>query len=293
MDLVVVPNSDGVGSVTWWSLPDKLVNRDDLEHALFSANLKGLLLPKVPTAEVALQRALMDVFADRNTLVKPTKNGYAILPKGKDSDGNPQFTTTLTVTFAAQRSSHPDLEFPTNWTSDMEDKVRDRYQEHSKSLSNTEMSAFMVAAVRSLSGIGLHDRGRMYFVPSPGIEDWRKYYEVVRQHYPLTVFNLPTMQVSEAVDVLSHNVRREVEDSISALAQDIKAWAKENEDAKANGTQPRKIRSDAMDSREAEINRLLQLTGTYQKLLGANLQQLEQAANDLHSSLMEVYMARM
>lgn len=288
---LVVTNEEGVGSVSWWSLPGS-ANRDELVMACRNAGLNTKFIPPLPTAETCLQRALEDVFKDRNTLVKKTKNGFAVLPKGTDENGNPEFKTNVTASLLAQRCNFPDLDIG-GCSAHYQEAIREAYRFNQERLAQQELSAMMVNLVRSLDGVGLHDKGRMYFIPSTQVGNWRQYTAAIGYVCELKTYNLPTMKVEEAVEVLGNSVKREISDSIASINADIQAWVKEEQDANNNNTSLRKIRTDALNSREAELNRLISLAETYQKVLGNNLTALKDAAEEAHSALMEAYIARM
>lgn len=291
MNTMVIDVPEGVGSVSWWSLPGN-ANRDELVTACQNAGLDTKFIPSVPTADTCLQRALEDVFKDRNTLVKKSKSGFAVLPKGVDENGNPEFRTNITASLLTERRQFPGLDIQGCGTS-YQDAIREAYVANQSLLAQQELSAMMVALVRSLNGIGLHDRGRMYFIPTTEIERWKAYSQAIGSVCQLKVFNLPTMRVDEAIDVLGASVQKEVSERITEINATIRTWMQEVEDAKANGGSVRKIRSDAIDNQEKEIERLIALATTYQTVLGTNLETLKQAAEDAHCALMEAHIARL
>ena len=274
-----------------WSIGSGNVVRDDVYNAFISAGLDASVVPRSPTADVCIKRALEVLYGNRNTLVKPTKNGHAVLPRSADEKGEPLFRTAISVSQMPERCEYPSLDISGLDDMDQCQQIIDEYERQQTLLGSVELSAMMVNIVRYyVDGISLRERGQMYFVPSPKVEKWSSYSAILKEKAGIKVSNLPAMRVQEALDVLHSNVMREVQEGVNEIDAEINAWLKESAESQGK---VRKIRTDAIEKRERELQRLLNMAEKYQKLLGSNMEDLTASVELAASRLYEAQMARM
>jgi hypothetical protein len=261
----------GMDSVCWiltfWRMAGP-TTCSDLALAWGKAGLDEKLLPPAPTDGVALRRA-MDDQATAKLLCRQGPDaigGWALVQE--DSSGEKLAHTTVCQARLAKDDGK--LEIATEDEALMQrialafEAKRGAYQANDVSyhLSNRLLPV--------VNGVGLRERGGVYFVPRTGLDEWRRMVGAIRSVSSHRVFEIPALRSDEAVAAV-----------LDAVQQEAEAAAREIEELMDNPEKgPRALTSAA--ERCVAIG---QKVKSYEALLGANIEGLRARLDDLRGAL--------
>lgn len=178
-----------------------------LEKATGDGGLDTGALPDLPSAEVALHRAVDEQRAKRR-LVRPVEGGgWAIVDEHLDDDGKP---VAYALQIVVRRDTSNELVFePVDHPLSAEISVS--YSRHRTSYAATDISAWLVKLAEQHDAVSPRDRGGFYFVPRQRLESFRKWSRAVHAASGSRVFFIPAMKSDEALEAILDAITREAE----------------------------------------------------------------------------------
>lgn len=215
--------TESTGAVVYWSLSGS-VNVQGLAEAWVNEGLDLDLLPSVPSAKVALYRAVKAQASKHRLVRQHPEGGWVLVDEtsdGKDLDYN----VGLRI-FASANGETVDFIKPDN-VSDADAQaviqaVEVEYARIMTEISHIDTSAWLVDfASRVLQGVALRERGGLYFVPKAGIALLRRVKKAVEAASKHVVYEIPAMHSVEAIGAVLDAMRRETAETVTELDAEL------------------------------------------------------------------------
>jgi hypothetical protein len=270
--MIVTPEALGsAGAVSYWRLSGPMT-LDALRKEWVAEGLDPELLPKAPSQETALGRAVRELQHKRR-LVRPlARRGAWAVVEERVREETLGYRTLVSVKFAAgPQVTQEDASFPE--FSELHDAIHANYRRHQGELSGEDISAWLVGLADRNNAVGLRDTGGIYFVPRPAVDFWRRVTRVVHKLSAHKVFNIPAMKNDEAVAAISDAVAQEAERLAHVLESDLAATG---DDA---------LGERALRSRAAQCAVTLEKVAAYEALLGVSLDTVRARVEGLKSNV--------
>lgn len=226
-NLIAVPElaAAGVaGGIVYWRLAGA-VDYDDLEAAWLDAGLQPENLPSPITRFVALKRT-MDTFKERAVMVKPLRGdaeGFVLVHEHYDASGRPSYRTGLEVRLGAD--GQPEATFEPGQdierSMDLLGQIRATFAHQLTSLSQQDVSTWLVGLARGVHAVRLRDTGGIYFVPRDHLPAWRRCAAALRTASACQLFEIPAMQSEDAIAAVLDAVTREAEAAVAEMDEEL------------------------------------------------------------------------
>ena len=262
------------GAVTYWTLAEWT----DVNNIGSAFTILGLnkFSPQPPTPLVACKRALVEVFGDRNTLVRPLGDDkYAVVREkrveGDDLDYDVEFKVQATKNDQplVDPAGHPGaLPF------------QEAYTQFRSKVPSGAVGSALAQLARHLGGVRLRESGGVFWLPEDSLETWRKLANACAS---------ASVQGSTLVYVL----RTAIDDSAvkavhDAITKDIQDSAKEIREKSRDQTNVK-----ALERRKDEANALNQRIAAFEAILGHSLDTLRDQAKQAEREAAMAVMAAM
>jgi hypothetical protein len=260
-----------------------------LEHHVTQTGLDAGKLPDLPSAEVALHRAVDEQRAKRR-LVRPVEGGgWAIVDEHLDDSGKP---ASYALQIVVRRDADNRLMFePAEHP--LEAEIGAAYTRHKASYAATDISAWLVRLAEQHDAVSPRDRGGFYFVPRQTLESFRKWSRAVHAASGSRVFFIPAMKSDEAIEAILDAITREAEsaaegmeealnDHADALAQQA---AIEEGTATATSPLPPAMGKRAIGSKLRSLTKLGGKLSTYEELLDCRLDTIRERLERVRAGL--------
>jgi hypothetical protein len=267
------------GAVVWWELTGN-VNHAKLVEAWEEQGLDKELLPDLPSAKVALTRAVDDVVrenaarkkhrvSDANWLVFDVKPSQE---KNKKAEFIEVFDASLNKDKSAPVVTLRDDADPT-----LSKQIRDRFFVHQSRLEATDIGTWLsTKMLGKVDAVSLRNRGGIYFVHKEQVETFSKIKAALTKVSTHLVFKMDALKSDEAVEAILHAITSEAKQQ----ADDI-----ENVLDKG-GVGPRAYKTQRKHAEE-----MIKKVEVYENLLDKKLDDLRERLADLAASSMEAAMA--
>lgn len=252
----IIAINDGTntaGAIALWSLSGD-IDRAELVAAWGEESDD---LPELVRPLRALRRAVQEQAGQRRRLVRPIRNGFALVDEHEaDAD--------LDYRVAAKATLEGAYVHVTTAVDGLEEALRSAYRRHLGVLDANDVSCWLVREMDGVDAVGLRERGGVYFIPPAGlprVERIAKALEVCSRH---RVYRIPAMRTEEAVEAVLAAVGAEATAAINSLQDDLnqqrystpRGWAGRTRD---------------LDALEGKIARYEGLLGRKLEWLGGHL----------------------
>ncbi len=277
-NLMAVPAMHGdahiSGVIAFWRLSGA-VNFDALQLEWVKRNLDPSLLPAPVTHSTALRRT-MSVFREQHVLVrsiKGDKEGFMLVHEYFDG-GVPRYVNGMRVTLGADgyltiEESECDAD---------EISIRKMFAHNLTTLTQQDVSGWLVDLVRGVQAVRLRDTGGIYFIPRSTLVTWRLYVAAIRSASSSVIFEIPSLQSDEAVSAVLDALMREVEEATEEMTVQL--------DAIGAGITDRQ-----RGTRMERIGKVERKVETYEALFGVKLVELREQFETLQSRIVATALA--
>lgn len=268
---------NSTGAVVWWELTGN-ISHPALVRAWEAEGLDPTLLPELPSAKVALTRAVDDLakestarkkhrVSDANWLV------YDVVAKeGEKAEFIEIFDASLN-----KDKSGPVVEVREGADPGLSRQVRDRFFVHQSRLEAQDVGTWLSTKMLSkLQAVSLRNRGGIYFVSRDQVEMFGKIKSALSKVSTHLVFKMDALKSDEAVEAILHAITTEA----NTQAEEIEKVL----DAGGVGARAYKTQREKAEEMIAKVE-------AYEKLLDKNLEGFRERLGDLAASSMEAAMA--
>jgi hypothetical protein len=214
-----------VGAIVWWSLkgPTDLV---DFQEGLDAHGLPVDWAPLPPRMETVATRAAASAARDKRQLVRPLKDrgssdfvSERVLDAGEPSE-RLEYTAHVRVSVKTEGGTKHVLVTPT--TADdtaLAQQIAGAVGLYTGLLTPNDMSLWLLWVLNTkVCAVSLRDRGGFYFIPSgEPLALWKRIAHVIQTVSNHVCQSIPAVRTEDAVEAILTAVRREADESISAL----------------------------------------------------------------------------
>lgn len=244
-------NKRSCGRITMWDLSG------DVDLGRLAAALGDVVAhPDEPSPKVALHRAVDDVARLNRLEVRNRGAGEWVIVDEPEQDGD-----RLIYPVACSAHLANDTEVVVRGPRASLD-VQGAYDRARASLATTDVGNWLCDTLTKLGGIGLRDRGGVYFVPQDRVDIWERVVAALKTCSSHRVHTIPAMRSQDAVEAI-----------LTALTADTKAAC----DAMVEDIGSSTLGKRALETRENQTADLLARVDRYEGLLGTQLDELRDA----------------
>lgn len=274
-------NDDLCGKLIWWEL-DGFIKHDVLIRAWSAAQLPPELQPVLPESATALRLAMHKV-STGNIRARKVKNAWAVVTE--DVDGKAYKTEQDWV---VELQADDSLKF--SWVSPRNMNAQDHelslsiqnwYDRFRSDFCARSISTWLTnphnGLVGQLDAVTMRERGGLYFIPKTKMVLWNKIVGLLKAHSKHSIHNIPALFTDDVVESVMSGVMRELDNTVSDVDRTF------NE--KELGARAIQTQLDRLADARAKAAR-------YKKMLGANLDGLEEIGGDIQASLAEALLLK-
>lgn len=186
-----------------------------LEQRVKEGGLDAGKLPDLPSAEVALHRAVDEQKAKRR-LVRPVEGGgWAIVDEHLDDAGKPK---AYSLQIVVRRDPDNGLLFEPS-EHPLCGEISASYVRHRAAYAATDISMWLVRLCERHDGVSPRDRGGFYFIPKQRLDAFRTWAAAVHAASGSRVFFIPAMKSDEAIEAILDAITREAEGEAESMEQ--------------------------------------------------------------------------
>lgn len=262
--LVITDTIETSGSISYWRIASD-TNLSTLKAAWEKHGLVADQLPKAPKDEVALGRAVNSM-TEKRVLVRPLarRGAWGIVQETATEQGAglPPKLTHETLVYVFFREGHAVVEQAMGtWAQRNEYAVRidAAYASARNTLAHHDISSWLLDIAYKLDAVSLRDSGGIYFIPRTNVSIWDKVANAI-EATGSSIFRIPAMRTAEAVAAITDAITAEA----AAMAQKIEDELLATGDAT--------LGARALKTRVAESMKLLEKIGSYEALIGKQLE---------------------
>jgi len=282
------------GASVSWELVKKVVT-DELREALVKADIT--FNPEDATPASALHRMMVDLFQDRNNLVKPVKNptgskrpAYAVLPRN-DEGGKMAFkekwscgidvtdlggVEDVSLAFSSDDSGQIEA------TPDVIEDMVGRFPEYLASLGADDLSCWLVSLVKGmLRGIPTIGGAGTFFIGPKEVATWRRLKGALAG-FGIRLYEIPAMRSAEALECVVESVRRYSQTAIKELQEDLQKY-QELKALRSTNPKTRDIQARVLQAREARIKEQQAVVEKYEALFDVKMTELRDSLSELQT----------
>jgi hypothetical protein len=255
------------GAIVWW----RLRGNTDLRRLTMAWDKAGhdpKLLPSKTTPLAALKRALADLGRDARQLVRPLakKEGYALVNETAHGD---DLTYDTICTVKVMPGDVLDI-MPSYFSS--ADRLIDGYEKNQSEITGSKIGGWLGDMVRHCHAVALRWTGGIYFIPAEHMDKFHTWMEAFMDGSDNTVFEVPALRSSEAVEAILDAVEREAGEELAAIEEEI-----------ATGD----LGANALKTREKRCDELRNKLQSYVGLLGSRLDGINDKLDVTKASVVE------
>lgn len=279
-DLIVTEDSNCAGMISYWRLSGPVTLAKlykAAQRALYPRHPDTIaaMLPKPPTDEVALGRAVREQGGPRR-LVRPlAKHGAWAIVDETVTPAGPGFAEQLTyqtVLRVNHKTDGPEMNGADPLVCrDLARTILDAFYRHRGELAPEDISAWLIKLANQNAAVTLRDTGGIYFVPRPAVPFWRSVASALESVSTHRVFKIPAMTNSEAVEAITEAVAAEVEQASATMMAELSG--------------EEQLGTRALKTRAAECAALLAKAAQYEKLLNVQLPKVMATIEGLQASV--------
>ena len=254
-------NKNACGRIVWWALSGETAV-DALSAAL--ADHKATVAPPAaPSPMVALHRAADDAAKSNSAECRKLARGsWAIAGKAEEQLDD----AGADVLVSAIRSRV--------WLSDdetvqvrglFEEEIRTGYDRARRYLSQAAISQWLCKTIDGLGAVPLRESGGVYFLPRDVVSDWEPLVSAISA---VKLFSVPALRSADALDAILAAVTKDTEKACAELSADLGSAGKR-----------------ALETRENDLQALVERTGRYEAILGKKLDDLRAAIGETRGAI--------
>jgi hypothetical protein len=273
------------GVTTWWELSG-LCEAEPLRDALNDRDVPAELHPVDTTPAAALARALRDVFGDN--LIRPLKGqrgAWAVVEETQVGDALDTADLQYSLQFRVMLNEEDSLDFSFHGSSLTDQqkswlsiRLETEYEDQLAMLSTTEISAWLSKmATQQSYAVALRTRGGFYYVPQSSTAFWELITEALSEATDHTIFTIPALRRTDAVDAVMSAVMSEVDRSLVTISEDMKGGD---------------LGKRAVRTRVSSCEGLLEKLSVYSDLLGGKLGDVQERIRSTRLALLEIEVTR-
>lgn len=261
------------GVVTFWRLSGS-INLTQLVEEWDDRGWDGDLLPSTTGENVALRRAVAELYQTKGTIVRPFRNKSAVMDSGVEEaeEGviQPLYKTRFTVWLDDDGipQTHPSI-------SNEERNALLRQFNVVTNRIDEELSSWFAKVVFSLGGVALRDSGGVYFVPrrDPNISfTWDAFTEVVQKLSACRIYRIPAMDSASATQAILDSLT----DEITKAENGMRVTLDEHQ-----------LGRRALETRTKRVSELFNKVSAYETMFGESLDTLRSGLQVLEARLVE------
>lgn len=275
----IIATSDNVnemacGAITWWELKG-YASHERLTDAWIAAGLPENLAPRATGEVAALRRALNNTVG--HELIRPLdgQGAWAIVHekrKGSKGDAKLNYTVQARVWLSEavyKREEPRKLEWDfdgSTWSAKMQKSIaaaiEGEYLEQMDLVSHHEVSGWLIGICKhGVQGVGLREKGGMYYVPKAYMPMWKKVAKVLSDNTGHKIKRIPALTSSDAIEAVTDAVLAEADQLIGQVNDLLK-----DKDAGKR----------ALQTRKGYLERMLGKLEAYDGMLGDRLNAVRQ-----------------
>ena len=271
--IAVEGNTDQAGAVVYWSLSGE-IEFEQFRALWDAANLAEELLPETPSPETALRRAMKEQQKPRR-LVRPLKKGWAIMA---EDAANEELEYTQLLRASINKIGHLVVENVVEGEKGIADAIAATFTTQQDTLSQSDISSWLARMVRKCQAVALRERGGIYFIPFSALGHWRAMTEVLSDASGHTCFEIPALKTEQAIDAILASLVREAQDAVSEMETELMEGD---------------MQKRALRTREDRCSAMMAKLGSYETLLGRNMDAMSKKVEDLKISIGAAMLAGM
>ncbi len=253
-------SADAAGAIVLWRLSGD-TSYDRLKAAFAAVGLDERLLPELPSAEVALRRAVKE-HESKHVLVRSLPGratGWALVAEQVKAPSEQEELDPLAyaVSFQVRLHKNPNELAFSHPNNPIAHKISADFRMNLERLESGDTAGWLCQMVRHVKAIPLRDTGGVYFVPRETLGVWRQIANAVRDASASYVAEIPALRSAEALSTILDSLLRESAHEIELLERDL--------------TAEREMGKRAVGTRISRCASLEEKLGTYERLLGTQL----------------------
>jgi phage pi2 protein 07 len=256
--VAVSGNTQTAGAIVWWNMHET-TDYDALSAAWKDAGLDAELLPRLPSPEAALRRAVKQE-EGKHLLVRGIENGWALVDEEVDGE---DLDYEIRVRFTLNAVGNVNVE-PKDHK--LAAPVKAEYDKLLSTLSREDVSSWLVRMAALTQAVMLRENGGFYFIPRTQLDQWRRIAKAVTSASQHRVNEIPALQSEEAVAAILEAVTAEAEKAADEMDEDM-------DDAK--------LGARALSSRTNHAESVLKKVMGYEALLGEGLDKIRERLEGL------------
>jgi hypothetical protein len=259
------------GAVTFWRGSDS--DRSILERGLDDNGLSGLM-PKQQTPKAVLNAALVALYANKTTLIRPLskKNGFTVVSEDRGQDENrydSRYTFEVDDDGNVSSPSAPWAEVC---------RVRDQYKKSAGVVPAKAITNLLTTAVSRLSGIPLRESGGVYWIPRDKLDDWATYARIVEKAGTGTMVHvMQTAADASSLRAIKEGILADIQSDVDQIMKDIETGD---------------LHEAALEAREARADSLRKRLLEYEGILGETLGDMRKVLDITKESISEAVVMR-
>lgn len=268
------------GAIILWRLSGTM-DLDKLKAAFERLGLDVKELPKYPSPEIALRRAVMDR-QEKHLLARslPERGSYAMVREivEKDDDERPlRFDTELTVHLVKGETLPDGAALEMSAESKLAEDIKATFRSGLKTLEAVDTGSWLCKMIYGVHAVPLRDTGGAYFVPRSTLPTWKKVMEACRGASATFFAEIPALSGKEAMEAILDAVTREAQANLEDIEKVMQEAASKNE-AGVIGKRAAKTQLEVVAAQENKL-------ATYEKLLDVNLDAIRERLTGLRANL--------
>ena len=229
--LVAVPGADSgtVGAITLWHLSGD-VESGKLRKAWVAAGEDPRLLPRLPTAGVALHRAMLDERGPR-LLVRPLQGGKGwalVSEQAKGDDLEHRIDLRGKVVKGEVEIECSEEEEP------IARRIHSAFERYTSFHSGGDIGSWLVDLAYRLRAVAIRETGGVYFVPKQNVERWSLWGRALEAASACTVYQIPAVGTKEAATCIMAAVSAEAEAEATRMEEELTELGKRGLRNRAN-----------------------------------------------------------
>ena len=257
-----------MGSIIFWSLSREPVSLPALVSALSVAG-SSATPPEQPSDIVALHRAALATSKVLKLELHGRERGRWALVGKPSMEDDPEDPGASRLAYPVEAEAELlDGALVLKGDDRFRDLLRAEYSLARDQIASQDIGAWLCRKLSALSAVSLRPSGGFYFLPRPEVEKWEKLSGALKACSRHSVFAIPAMRSSDAVDAILQALTSDTQQACDKIAGEIGAVGKR-----------------ALESRQLETANLLERTMKYESLLGTRLDSLRKAIEETRGAV--------
>lgn len=268
---------NSTGAVVWWELTGN-ISHPQLVRAWEDAGLDPELLPDLPSAKVALTRAVDDLVRESTARKKhrvSDANWLVFDVKAKEGE-KAEFVEIFDAALNKDKSG-PVVDVRAEADQGLSRQLRDRFFVHQSRLEAQDIGTWLsTKMLGKLKAVSLRHRGGIYFVARDQVEMFARIKAALTKVSTHMVFKMDALKSDEAVEAILHAITTEANTQAEEIEKVLDAGG---------------VGARAYKTQREKAEEMISKVEAYEKLLDKNLEGFRERLGDLAASSMEAAMA--